>query len=152
MWRTRTARWGSQASPGHGGGVVVAFHAVIEMLAGLPENVVGVEGVGEVSSDDYRNVLIPATETALEKSGRINLLYVLGERFDGLSGGAVWEDTKLGLEHFRRWDRMAVVTDVEWIGHALKAVGWMVPAKIRIFPTSERATAEEWVTGEGSPS
>jgi SpoIIAA-like len=123
---------------------------MIEMLPGLPGNVVGVEGVGEVSSDDYKNVLIPAVEAALEKHDKVRLLYVLGERFDRIGAGAALEDAKLGLEHLRGWELMAVVTDVEWIGHALKAVGWMIPAKIRVFPTSERATAEAWVTGDNS--
>lgn len=123
---------------------------MMEVLPGLPGNVIGVEGVGEVSSDDYKEVLIPTVEEGLEKNDKVRLLYVLGERFDGISAGAAWEDTKLGLEHLRGWELMAVVTDVEWIGHALKAVGWMVPAKIRVFPTSERATAEAWVTGDGS--
>jgi hypothetical protein len=27
----------------------------------------------------------------------------------------VWEDIKVDTEHFTRWERMAVVTDVEWI-------------------------------------
>ena len=56
----------------------------------------------------------------------------------------------MGLEHLRGWELMAVVTDVEWIGHALKAVGWMIPATIRVFPVSERAAAEAWVTGDAS--
>jgi SpoIIAA-like len=123
---------------------------MIEVLPGLPGNVVGVEGVGEVSSDDYKNVLIPAAEAALEEYGKVRLLYVLGERFDRISAGAAWEDTKLGLEHLRGWERMAVVTDVEWIAHALRAVGWMIPATIRVFPTSERAAAEAWVTGDAA--
>ena len=123
---------------------------MIELLPGLPENVVGVEAVGEVSSDDYKNVLIPAAEAALEKYDKVRLLYVLGERFDRVSAGAAWEDTKVGLEHLRGWELMAVVTDVEWIGHALKAVGWMIPATIRVFPVSERAAAEAWVTGGAS--
>ena len=123
---------------------------MIEMLPGLPGNVVGIEGVGAVSSDDYKDVLIPAVEAALEKHDKVRLLYVLGERFDRISAGAAWEDTKLGLEHLRGWELMAVVTDVEWIGHALNAVGWMIPAKIRVFPTSERAAAEAWVTGDNS--
>ena len=123
---------------------------MIEMLPGLPGNVVGIEGVGDVSSDDYNDVLIPAVEAALEQHDKVRLLYVLGERFDRISAGAAWEDTKLGLEHLRGWERMAVVTDVGWIDHALKAVGWMIPAKIRVFPTSERAAAEAWVTGNNS--
>jgi hypothetical protein len=123
---------------------------MIEVIPDLPGNVVGIEGVGEVTSDDYKNVLIPAAEAALEKQEKVRLLYVLGERFDGYSAGAVWEDTKLGLEHLRGWELMAVVTDVDWIAHALKAVGWMIPAEIRVFPTNERAAAEAWVTGDGS--
>lgn len=121
---------------------------MIEVLTGLPGNVVGVEGVGEVSSDDYKNVLIPAARAALEKYDKVRLLYVLGERFDRVSAGAAWEDTKLGLEHLHGWELMAVVTDVDWIGHALTVVGWMIPAKIRVFPTSERVAAEAWITGD----
>jgi hypothetical protein len=123
---------------------------MIERLPDLPANVVGIEAVGEVSAEDYRNVLIPAAEAALEKYDKVRLLYVLGERFESLSAGAAWEDTKLGLEHLRSWELMAVVTDAGWIGHAIKALGWMIPAKIRVFATSERAAAEGWVSGEGS--
>jgi hypothetical protein len=118
---------------------------MLELLAGFPENVIAIEAVGEVEAGDYREVLVPATEAALEANDKIRLLYVLGERFEGVSAGAAWEDLKLGLEHLRGWETMAVVTDVEWIGHALRAVGWMIPAKLRVFPTSERAAAEAWV-------
>jgi hypothetical protein len=123
---------------------------MIEMLPDLPANVVGIEAVGEVSGEDYKNVLIPAVEAALSEQGKIRLLYVLGERFESFSAGAALQDTKLGFEHLRSWERMAVVTDVEWIGHAIKAFSWMIPAEVRVFPTSERAAAEAWVSGEGS--
>jgi hypothetical protein len=121
---------------------------VIERIPDLPAGVIGFEGVGKVGADDYRDVLIPAVESALEASDKIRLLYVLGERFDGVSAGAALEDLKLGLEHVRNWERMAVVTDHEWIGHSIKAVGWMIPAKIRIFGVAERAEAEAWVTAD----
>jgi hypothetical protein len=119
---------------------------MFELLPDLPDNVIGVEGVGKVSAEDYENVLIPAVESALRTHDRVRLLYVLGERFDGISGAATREDAKLGIEHLRGWELMAVVTDVEWISHALKAVGWIIPAKIRVFPTSELAAARDWVT------
>jgi len=121
--------------------------SMIEILPGLPDDVVGAEGVGEVEARDYETVLIPAVESALADNDRIRLLYVLGDRFDGISGGAAWEDAKLGIEHLHAWERMAVVTDVEWIGHALRAVGWMIPAEIRVFRTSQRQAAEDWITG-----
>jgi hypothetical protein len=118
---------------------------MIETIAGLPENVVGFEAVGKVSSDDYKDVLVPTAEAALKRNDRMRLLYVLGERFEGISPGAMWEDTKLGLEHLGSWERMALVTDVEWIGHTVKAFGWMMPSEIRVFPVAERADAEAWV-------
>jgi len=118
---------------------------MIEAISGLPENVVGFEAVGEVSADDYRDVLVPIAEAALKKGGKVRLLYVLGERFDGISAGAMWQDTKLGLEHLGAWEKMALVTDVEWIGHTVKAFGWMMPGEVRVFPVAERAAAEAWV-------
>jgi SpoIIAA-like len=76
------------------------------MLADLPGNVVGFEAVGEVTSEDYRNVLIPAAEAALEKNDKVRLLYVLGERFDAISAGAVFErqvEAHLERVFYRIW-------------------------------------------------
>lgn len=119
---------------------------MIEKIEGLPDDVVGFEAVGEVSSDDYKDVLIPAVEAALQAGGRVRFLYVLGERFEGMRPGAMWEDTKLGFEHMRAWERMAVVTDSEWIGHAIKAFAWTIPGEVRVFGVAERTDAEAWVT------
>lgn len=52
---------------------------MIELISGLPDEVVGFEGVGEVTSDDYKGTLIPAVEAALAAHGKIRLLYVLGD-------------------------------------------------------------------------
>ena len=121
---------------------------MIELLADTPANVVGFEAVGEVSAEDYKSTLIPAVESAFAETGKLRLLYVLGERFDGISGGAAWQDFKLGMEHLRSWERIAVVTDVEWIGHAIKAFGWTIPATVRVFGVGERAAAEAWVAAD----
>ncbi len=118
---------------------------MIELLSNTPSNVVGFEGVGEITAADYEETLIPAVEAGLAENEKLRLLYVLGERFEHISGGAAWEDTKLGFEHLRAWERIAVVTDVEWIGHAVKAFGWTIPAKVRVFPTAERPQADAWV-------
>ena len=121
--------------------------AMIELLTDLPDNVVGAEAVGEVSTDDYRTVLEPAIDAALGKHAKARLLYVLGDRFEGYSAGAAWEDTKVGVEHWRSWERIAVVTDREWIAHGVKAFGWLLPGAVRVFPVAERADATAWVAG-----
>jgi hypothetical protein len=52
---------------------------MITVLTDLPDNVLGFEAKGEVTGDDYEQVLIPAVEKHLETAEKIRLLYVLGE-------------------------------------------------------------------------
>ena len=118
---------------------------MIRILSGLPDNVVGFEAVGEVLGSDYKDVLLPALDDALQNHEKIRLLYVLGAEFTGYSGGAMWQDTKLGFEHLRAWEKIAIVTDTGWVRDGVKAFGWMVPGDVDTFPTAERADAEDWV-------
>ena len=118
---------------------------MIRMLSGLPGNVVGFEAVGEVRGSDYKDVLLPALDGALEDHQRIRLLYVVGNDFTGYSGGAMWQDTKLGFEHLRAWEKIAIVTDTGWVRDGVKAFGWMVPGEVRTFPIADQATATAWV-------
>jgi hypothetical protein len=120
---------------------------MLHVLAGLPPNVVGIEAVGRVSAEDYGEVLEPAIERALASHEKLRLLYVLGETFEGYSAGAAWEDTKLGIGHWGAWERIAVVSDGEWIRNAIKAVAWMLPGDVRVFPLAARDDAIAWVSG-----
>jgi hypothetical protein len=118
---------------------------MIEMIEGLPEDVVGLEAVGEVSADDYRSVAVPAVDRA-RSDAKVRLLYVLGERFTGYSGGAMWEDLELGISHPFSWERIAVVTDHDHVRTMVKGMGWLIPGKVKAFPLDARADAEAWVT------
>ena len=65
---------------------------MIELIEGLPDGVVGIEAVGEVSSADYDTVANPAVERALERHAKIRLLHVLGDRFTGYTAGGILRD------------------------------------------------------------
>ena len=121
---------------------------MIEPITGLPNDVLGFEAVGEVEADEYKNVLVPAIEKVVKGGGKVRMMYVLGSRFDGYSAGAAWQDTKLGIEHLRSFERCAVVTDVDWVRHAVKAFGWMIAGDVRVFANSERGDAATWVGGD----
>jgi len=49
---------------------------MIELLTGLPENVIGFSAGHEITAADYESVLVPALETKLQKYRRVRLLYV----------------------------------------------------------------------------
>ncbi|MGE5089399.1 MAG: STAS/SEC14 domain-containing protein [Candidatus Levyibacteriota bacterium] len=118
---------------------------MIELLSNLPGNTVGVAASGHVSASDYETVLLPAVEAALEKHGKVRLLYELGSDFTGFTPGAMWEDVKLGLGHLTAWERVAVVTDVSWVANATRMFSIVMPCPVRVFPVSDRSRAEAWI-------
>ena len=119
---------------------------MITMLTGLPDGVVGFEATGKVEAADYKEILDPALTKAIDEHGSIRVLYVLGEGFTGYSAGALWEDTLVGTKDFSKWERIAVVSDTDWVHNTVQAFAWAVPARIRTFPTAERDAAVAWLT------
>ena len=116
---------------------------MLEVLKDLPTGVIGFEAVGKVDSHDYDNTLAPAVEAAAEH-GEIRLVYVFGERFEGYSVGATWEDAKLGFGNVLSWERTAIVSDHHWAENLVKALGWMMPGKVRHFALDARGDAITW--------
>jgi hypothetical protein len=123
-------------------------HAMIKHLEEFPENVVAFVCQGHVTKDDYATVLVPAVEKALKQHDKIKLYYETASDFAGIDPGAVWEDTKVGMTHLLRWERIAVVTDVDWIRHTMKVFGFLMPAELRVFPASEAAQARQWIVAK----
>jgi hypothetical protein len=119
---------------------------MLEPIEGLPDGVIGFEAVGDISATDYSDILRPAVD-AVARGGTIRLVYVLGDRFDDFSAGASWQDTKLGLEHRHVWDRVALVSDLDWVRHLTSLVGWMMPGEFKRFDLAELPEAIAWAAG-----
>lgn len=120
---------------------------MIEAIPDLPENVIGFTAKGKVTVDDYESVIIPAVEEQFLRHNNVRFLYHLGETFSGLEAGAMWDDLKLGMKHIQSWERMAVVTDVEWIRTTIKIFGLVIPGHVRVFHNSEFDEARKWIAG-----
>jgi SpoIIAA-like len=117
---------------------------LITELSGLPEGVIGFEASGKLAAEDYRDVILPALEQAA-KTGDVRFLIVMRD-FGGMSGGAIWQDLKVGFEHLRAWKRIALVTDIAWMSHATDLFGWMTPGETKTFALDERDQALQWLT------
>lgn len=118
---------------------------MLEIIADLPEQIIGVRVSGKITADDYREVLVPAVEERLASHAKARLLYVIGEEFDSFTGGAAWEDAKVGMSHFTSFDRIAVVSDIDWIEGMVKAFGFALPGKVRTFDLDEYEEARSWI-------
>jgi len=57
----------------------------------------------------------------------------------------------VGLRYRSAWERLAVVTDKDWIRHGVAAFSWVIPGEIRVFELSELELAKVW-TGGGAES
>jgi hypothetical protein len=115
---------------------------VIELVAGLPKNVVGIAVRGRLTMQDCHDVLMPAMKRSLKYHEKIRLYYELGSRFPG----AAWDDLDLGLEHFSRCERVAIVTDIGWVRLTVKAVRFLIPSEIRVFATAQAEESRAWIT------
>ncbi len=120
---------------------------MIEVLDGMPDGVVGVEAIGEVTADDYEQVLIPAFDAGRAAHDPVSVVFLVGDRFTGFSSGALWDDTKYGFSHLRGWGRIALVTDVDWMRHLTHAFAWLAPKGMKAFPTTELDAAKAWAAG-----
>jgi hypothetical protein len=123
---------------------------MIKVMNDLPERVLGLKASGEVTAEDYKTVLVPAIEKQLTRHKKVRLLYVLGDEFKGYSGGAAWEDAKVGMKHLTSFERVAVVTDVDWIESVIKAFGFAVPGEVRVFDGDDFEEARQWISEPAS--
>jgi len=119
---------------------------MIEQLKNFPQNVLAFVCHGRVTKADYDAVLVPAVMKALERNERVRLYYETAADFAGMDPGAVWEDFRVGMEHLSRWERVAVVTDIEWIKQTMRFFSFLMPGAMKSFPGSEAAQAREWIS------
>lgn len=118
---------------------------MIEFVGGFPDNVVAVNCTGRITRNDYEHTLIPAVESKLKKHDKLRLLYRVGPEFDGIDPGAILEDAKVGFAHLSRWERVAVVTDVEWLRLATRAFAFLLPCPVKFFNISQDSDARAWI-------
>ncbi len=114
-------------------------------LSDLPAGVIGFEASGRIRAEDYRDVVLPALERAAA-AGEVRFVIVMRD-FDGMSGGAVWQDLKVGFEHLRKWKRIALVTDIAWMRDLTSLFGWMTPGEVRTFSLAQQDEAITWAAG-----
>ncbi len=117
---------------------------MIKLLSGMPAGVLGLEAIDDVEEEDYRNVVLPAIESAIAAHGKVRLVFVLGPEFDDYEGDAVWEDLKLGASHPASFERIAIVTDARWAGLTIKVFSVLLPGKARAFRLADLEAAKRW--------
>jgi SpoIIAA-like len=123
---------------------------VVEIIGNMPVGALGFRISGRLRREEYFRILDPVREL-LERGDKVSFLIVTEPDFHGIDLGALWEDVKalgsVGLKHRSSWDRLAVVTDKDWMRHAISAFGWLSPGELRVFAPDELEHAKAWTGG-----
>jgi hypothetical protein len=120
---------------------------MIEIIKGLPANVIGFVVTGRVTSEECDTVLLPAIRKTRQRYDKLRLYYELECRFPG----AAWEDLDIAPLRLQPWERVALVTDVSWVRQTVKALRFLIPAEVRVFPTFHADEGRDWVTAALDP-
>jgi hypothetical protein len=118
--------------------------AVIRVLDGTPDGVLGVEVAGKLRAEDYTKVLAPALAAATEDGRKIRIVLLFTDEFDGMEPGAAVQDLKMGIRDWSAWERIALVTDHDWMRDGLRIFAWAVPGEVKAFRASEWDEAVAW--------
>jgi hypothetical protein len=126
---------------------------VIAAIGDMPPGTLGFRFVGEVTGDDYRRVLEPALEDAVERGEQLRVLIHFDTAVGDLGPGALGEDLRtgwtMGVRHRAAWERTALVSDADWLRRAGAALAWLAPGELRVFASEAWDEARSWVAGGG---
>jgi hypothetical protein len=113
----------------------------------MPAGSLGFLASGKLTRDEYHQMLEPILEVLDREAG--DLVFATADDFSGLDLGALWEDVKtagtIGLKHRAAWRRFALVTDKDWMRHAISGFGWLSPGALRVFEPDALDDAKAWV-------
>ena len=113
---------------------------ITELVAG---KVVEVKISGKLHKEDYEH-FVPLFEKLIAQHGKLRLLVEM-HGFHGWDAGALWQDIKFDLKHFKDIERLALVGESKWEKGMATFCKPFTSATIRYFDVAQAAAAKAWV-------
>ncbi len=118
---------------------------MIEYMEGLPANMVGFKATGEITEDDFSIIVIPKVKELVSQTDTLNYLLVLDTSIKNISFGAWMKDALMGLQNITKWNRAAIVTDVDAIRIFTDLFSVVVPGEFKGYEQKDLQIAIDWV-------
>ena len=119
---------------------------MLRRIPDMPAGTLGFEAVGEVEDDDWEAAVEPVLRNEIAQGNKIRLLYVIGPQTRELEGDAMQADTEFRARHASAFERVAVVSDEDWMRPALRVLSVLLPGKARGFAVADLEEAKAWLT------
>lgn len=106
-------------------------------------NVLEVAATGKLTKEFYEQ-LVPVVDRQIAENGKLHILFIM-KKFHGWTAGALWEDMKFDLKHWKDIERLAIVGDSKWQEGMAAFCKPFTKATVRYFDESKVEEARTWV-------
>ncbi|KPE49275.1 STAS/SEC14 domain-containing protein [Chryseobacterium indologenes] len=117
---------------------------MITIIPEAPENVAAFNATGEVTKEDFENLVFPHVKEKVDQFGELNYLFYLDTDLNKFTMGAWFEDVLLGLKNLAKWNRTAIVTDKEGVQNFTDIFSVLMPGEFKSFPKENLYNALYW--------
>lgn len=105
-----------------------------------------VHASGKLTKEFYET-FVPAVDAQIKESGNLRILFVMKD-FHGWTAGALWEDIKFDIAHWKDIERLGIVGESKWEEGMAMFCKPFTMAKVKYFDQEKIDEAREWLTGE----
>lgn len=119
---------------------------MIQLIDNVPGNVAAFRASGEVTQEDYQNVVIPEVDRHVKQDGELNFLLQLDTDVENFTMGAWMQDALVGLKNITKWHRAAIITDSDKIITVTNGFSFLVPGEFKGFKKEAFKEALDWVS------
>lgn len=117
---------------------------MITIISEAPENVAAFSATGDVTKEDFENLVLPHVQRKVNEYNELNYLLYLDTDLDKFTMGAWLQDALLGLKNLTLWNRAAIVTDKEGVQNFTDIFSVVMPGEFKSFPKGNLYNALYW--------
>ena len=119
---------------------------MIHYIPNIPSNMVGFKAINAITEQDFDEIVIPKVKELVEKTGKLNYMLVLETSITNFTFGAWFKDALMGIKHLTKWNRAAIVTDVNGIRIFTDIFSVLMPGEFKGFEHKDLEKAIDWVS------
>ena len=118
---------------------------MIEILPESKGNILAFKATEKLTTKDYEEVFIPKLNELIREYGKIRVILYLADSFKGWEIGAMWDDTKFGIQHRNNFDKFAMVGGPRWVEWVLNISSHFIKGQVKTFEEADYQEALGWL-------
>ena len=119
---------------------------MIQQIENLPANMVGFKATGVITEEDFTHTVMPQIKELIEKTDKLNYMLVLDTSVKNFTLGAWMKDAVMGVKYLTKWNRAAIVSDVNAIRAFTDVFSVLIPGEFKGFEHKDLQSAIDWTS------